>query len=96
MDVFKNPYFKSMNNFILCIKPRQLENTMPFMDTFLHFRERTASSRRGAVSGADREKVGKKRNNESPDSAPSLHGAGRPSGSGSLAPMRNGKEAEPC
>ena len=33
---------------------------MPFMDTFLHFRERTASSRRGAVSGADREKVGKK------------------------------------
>ena len=69
MDVFKNPYFKSMNNFILCIKPRQLENTMPFMDTFLHFRERTASSRRGAVSGADREKVGKKRDNESPDSA---------------------------
>ena len=60
MDVFKNPYFKSMNNFILCIKPRQLGNTMPFMDTFLHFRERTASSRRGAVSGADREKVGKK------------------------------------
>ena len=64
MDVFKNPYFKSMNNFILCIKPRQLGNTMPFMDTFLHFRERTASSRRGAVSGADREKVGKKRNNK--------------------------------
>ena len=95
MNVFKNPYFKSMNNFILCIKPRQLENTMPFMDTFLHFRERTASSRRGAVSGADREKVGKKRNNESPDSAiPSRSGGA--SVSGSLAPMRNGKEAEPC
>ena len=33
---------------------------MPFLDIFLHFRERTASSRRGAVLGADREKVGKK------------------------------------
>ena len=69
MCIRDSPYFKSMNNFILCIKPRQLENTMPFMDTFLHFRERTASSRRRAVSGADREKIGKKRNNESPDSA---------------------------
>ena len=95
MNVFKNPYFKSMNNFILCIKPRQLENTMPFMDTFLHFRERTASSRgepypvptvkRLARSGTMKARI-----------VPSLHGAGRPSGSGSLAPMRNGKEAEPC
>ena len=40
MNVFKNPYFKSMNNFILCIKPRQLENTMPFLDIFLHFQEK--------------------------------------------------------
>ena len=91
----QEPYFNSMDSFILCIESRQLENTMPFLDTFLHFRERTASSRRGAVLGADREKVGKKRNNESPDSAiPSRSGGA--SVSGSLAPMRNGEEAEPC
>lgn len=48
---------------------------MPFMDIFLHFRGKTASSRRGAVFDASREKVGKKRNNESPDSAiPSRNG----------------------
>ena len=90
MNVFKNPYFKSMNNFILCIKPRQLENTMPFMDTFL----RQAADgepypvptvKRLARSGTMKARI-----------VPSLHGAGRPSGSGSLAPMRNGKEAEPC
>lgn len=76
-----------MYSFILCIESRQLENTMPFLDTFLHFRERTASSRRGAVLGADREKVGKKRNNESPDSA-------IPSRSGEA--QRLGKPCPPC
>lgn len=68
-ECVQNPYFKSMNNFILCIKPRQLENTMPFMDTFLHSSGKNGKQQTGAVSGADREKVGKKRNNESPDSA---------------------------
>jgi len=29
-----------MDNFILCIESRQLENTMPFLDIFLHFQEK--------------------------------------------------------
>ena len=95
MDVFKNPYFKSMNNFILLHKTKAVGNTMPFMDTFLHFRkERQAADgepypvptvKRLARSGTMKARI-----------VPSLHGAGRPSGSEVLPPCVMGKKPSLC
>ena len=37
-----------MDSFILCIESRQLENTMPFLDIFLHFQEKNGKQQTGS------------------------------------------------